>query len=94
MAGKKKRGVLTYKSYDFSDDPILDIEKTVIQRSGMSFRQIHDAGGATPGTLKKHFNRGVKTTRFNTLMANIRAAGGDMEVILPKSGGRVRIPKK
>ena len=93
MASKKTRGALIYKTYDFSDDPVLDIEKTIIQRSGMSFKEIHEAGGATPATLNKHFNRGVKTTRFNTLAANIRAAGGDIEFVA-KGGQRFKLPKK
>jgi predicted transcriptional regulator len=94
MKSNKKRGIFAYKSYNFVDkDPVLDIEKTVVQRSGMSFKEIHEAGGATPGTLNKHFNGATKTSRFDTLMATFRACGGDIEFVMPKTGQRVKIPK-
>lgn len=87
----KKRGIITYKSYNFIDkDPALYAAKTVIQDSGLSFKEIHEAGGATVGTQNRWFNGDGRSCRFETLMATIRAAGGDITFTSPK-GKQIKV---
>jgi len=97
MAGKKQkaRGFLYEKTYNFIDkDPVLDAAKTIMQRSGKSFKEIHEAGGATPGTMNRWWNGNARTCRFDSLMATIRACEGDIYMVT-KTGTRITItPKK
>ena len=93
MAGKK-RGILTYKSYSFIDkDPVIDIVRTVVQKSGKSFKEIHEEGGATPATLNRWFNGSTRTCRHDAMTATVKAAGGDVGVKMPRSDQWVKLPK-
>ena len=90
----KKRGIITYKSYNFVDkDPALYAAKTVIQDSGLTFREIHEAGGATAVTQNRWFNGEGRTCRFETLMATVRAAGGDITFTSPR-GQQIKVSLK
>ena len=87
----KKRGILTWTAYQFVDkDPALYAAKTVIQDSGLSFKEIYEAGGVTPATQKRWFNGNARSCRMDALMATIRAAGGDITFTSPK-GQQIKV---
>lgn len=93
MAGTK-RGIITYKSYSFIDkDPVLDIVRTVIQKSGKSFKEIHEDGGATPQTMNRWFTGDTRTCRHDAMTATVKAAGGDVGIKMPKSDQWIKLPK-
>lgn len=90
----KKKGIFTYKSYNYLDkDPALDAARTVVQKSGMSFREVHEAGGATPATLNRWFNGEGRTCRHDALGATIRACKAEMAILLEDGSQIVIIPK-
>lgn len=90
-----KRGIVTYKSYNFVDkDPALYVVKTVVESSGLSLKQVHEAGGATPTTMYRWFNGEGRTCRHDAMAATIRACKGEMVVIM-RDGTQLPItPKK
>lgn len=94
MAGKK-RGYIQYKTYLFvNKNPALDLARTIVQRSGKSFKEIHEAGGATVGTQKRWFLGNTRNCKHDTWVATIKAAGGDVGVQMPKSKVWVKLPSK
>lgn len=91
---KTTRGFLYQKTYNFVDrDPAMDIERTIIQRSGKSFQEIKEAGGATPTTLKNHTNGKTKRPIFTTLAATVRACGHDIQFVDLKTGQIFKLPR-
>lgn len=95
VKGFTKRGIVegTRTAYNWLDrDPIKDFAATAMMESGMSYKEIYEAGGATPATLRRYRNEGG-TAMFSKVMATIRACGGDLEGVTPK-GARVKIGKK
>jgi len=95
MADKKMpRGAFVYKSYNFLKlDPALDVFKTVAEDSGMTLRQIYEAGGATPGTLNRWIRGNARSCRFDTWAASVRACKSDVVVKL-KSGEEIEVSPK
>ena len=95
MSSKKTRGVFVYKSYSFVDkNPALDLARDAVQRSGKSFKEIRENGGAAPGTLNGWFNGATRNCHHDTWVATIKAAGGDVGVQMPKSSMWVKLPSK
>jgi len=87
----KKKGFLSYPTYNFvTKDPVLDAARTVIEDSGMSYTEIHEKGGATVGTQRRWFEGDCVTPQFRTLMATVRAAGGDITLTSPK-GQQIKV---
>lgn len=93
---KKGRGIFaeTRTAYNFVDrDPIFGIVQSAVAESGMSYAEITEAGGASITTVRNYMKGGTRTGRFDCLMRTIRAAGGDLEAILP-SGKKVKLGGK
>jgi hypothetical protein len=91
MAKKSVRGITTYTAYNFIDrDPIFEFLQTAVQQSGKSYKEIHEAGGATVGTIKRYFNGPTRTVKFDSAMATIKASGSDLVGKLP-TGKEVKI---
>jgi transcriptional regulator with XRE-family HTH domain len=66
----------TYKSYSFTDkDPIIDEIRTVVQDSGVSYRQIEEESGVTGSTLHAWFHGKTRRPQAATLNAVARALG-------------------
>jgi hypothetical protein len=87
----KKRGHFTWAAYNFEDkDPALYAAKTVVEDSGMTFKEIHAAGGATVATQTKWFLKSARSCRFDALMSTVRAAGGDITFSSPK-GRQIKV---
>ena len=74
--GKKKRGFIRYKSYNFVDkDPIIDLVRTARSDARKSVLQVHEASGVSATTL---YNWEIGKTRrpmFATAFAVVIALG-------------------
>ncbi len=80
MAKRKQaavsRTINVYKSYSFKDkDPIIDRLRTVVEDSGQSYEDIHDASGVTTSTLYNWFSGSTRRPQFATINAVARALG-------------------
>lgn len=68
-----------YKSYMFrSKDPIIDVVRTAVQDSKMSYTEISSASGVSHGTLNNWFTGPTKRPQFCTVNAVMRAAGKEL----------------
>lgn len=76
MAGKKKRGFITYRSYLFKEkDPIIDVVRTSFSDSGKSYKKVADESGVTPTTLSNWFHGKTRKPQFCTVSAVLGALG-------------------
>jgi len=93
---KKARGILgsqPNRIYNFVDkDPVIDVWRTAFIDSGYTLKEIEERGGAKVSTNRRQFDGPTRRTLFDTLMTNMRAAGGDVQFLLP-SGKLMKIPK-
>lgn len=65
-----------YKSYNFKDkDPIIDQMRTMVQDSGMSYRDIHDASGVSVSCLNQWFNGVTRRPTYAAVVAVIAVLG-------------------
>ena len=68
-----------YKSYRFlTKDPIIDLTRTVVQDSGMSYVEIHEKSGVSTSTLYNWFHGQTKRPQFCTVNAVGRACGNEL----------------
>lgn len=88
----KKRGFLHYRAYNFTNiDPARDAAKSVVLDSGLTYQEIYEAGGATVATQRRWFESGDPgSCRFSSLMATMRAAGGDITFTSPR-GAQIKV---
>jgi hypothetical protein len=90
-----KRGPFVYGSYNFvRKNPAIDFARTAIQDSGMSLKEIEQNGGGTVTTLRKWLYKDARNCRHDTWVATIKAAGGDVGVLMPKSKTWAKLPSK
>lgn len=76
MAGKKRRGFLTYKSYVFREkDPIIDALRTAFSDSGKSYAQLHEQSGVAASTFHNWFHGKTRKPQFCTISATAIALG-------------------
>ena len=76
MKKKKVRTIFTYSSYQFVDkDPVIDKLRTALKDSGMSYQEVKDGGGPTPGTLTNWFKGPTRRPTFAAANAAARAMG-------------------
>ncbi len=74
--------VFHYKTYNFVDkDPIVDLLRTIVNDTGMSYKEIADKSGVSQTTLSKWFYGDVKRPQHATVMAVMRAMGYDMKLV-------------
>lgn len=72
----KKRGFATYRSYLWRDkDPIIDVLRTAVSDSRLTYGQIHDEGGPTAATLRSWFSGKTRRPQFTTVAATVRTVG-------------------
>jgi hypothetical protein len=79
-AAKKKNGkggaLHTYKSYNFVDkDPVIDLVRTAVQSSKLSYKQIHERSNVSTGTFYSWFHKKTRKPQFATVAATLLALG-------------------
>lgn len=75
MAGYLK----PYKSYVFKDkDPIIDLTKTIVQDSEMSYQEISEKSGVSVGAINGWFNGATQRPQHATINAVGRACGYEL----------------
>ena len=73
---QRTRKPTTYTSYNFIDkDPVIDKLRTLIQRDGWTYQQIHEKSGVTVQTMYNWFSGPTKRPQYATVMAVVRALG-------------------
>lgn len=88
-----KRGFLVpYRSYSFVDkDPIIDKISTVIDDSGLSYREIHAQSGVSLSAMYNWRYGGTRRPQFCTVEAVARACGQTLVFVdQPKTHRRNR----
>lgn len=67
-----------YKSYNFTDkDPIIDVLRTLVERSGLSWDEIAEKSGVSQTTLYGWFQGKTMRPQFATVMAVLTTLGVD-----------------
>lgn len=70
-----------YKSYNFVDkDPVIDLVRTTVEDSKLSYQKIHEDSGVSVTTLRNWFYKKTRRPQFCTVAAVVRACGEDMFV--------------
>jgi DNA-binding phage protein len=69
-----------YKSYNFTDkDPIIDVMRTLVEKSGMSWDEIAEKSGVSKTTLYGWFQGKTMRPQFATVMAVLTTLGVDFK---------------
>jgi hypothetical protein len=83
----------TYKSYNFVDkDPMIDEIRTIVEKSGASYKWVNGESGVATATISKWFDGSTKRPQAATMNAVLRALGyklgvvEDHKVIVPIDG--------
>ena len=91
----------TYKSYNFIDkDPMIDEIRTIVERSGASYKWVHDNSSVAVTTMTQWFDGKTRRPQAATMNAVLRALGyklgvvEDHKVIVPIEGRRPDAPVK
>src|SRR5262245_16537743 len=75
-------GFIKYKSYIFRDkDPVIDILRTAIKDSGLSYKAVHEESGVATGTLTAWFSGDTKRPQFATVNAVARGLGKEFVLV-------------
>lgn len=65
-----------YKSYNFKDkDPIIDTMRTIVQNSGVTYRDIQDASGVSTSCLWGWFNGATRRPSHAAIVAVAHSLG-------------------
>lgn len=71
-----------YKSYSFvSKDPVIDKIRTIINKEGVSYRDIVTDSGVSYTTLHNWFDGQTRRPQYATIMAVIRSMGYTQEFV-------------
>jgi hypothetical protein len=83
----------TYKSYNFVDkDPMIDEIRTIVERSGASYKWVNAESGVSTQTITKWFDGGTRRPQAATMNAVLRSLGyklgvvEDHKVVVPIEG--------
>jgi hypothetical protein len=83
----------TYKSYNFIDkDPMIDEIRTIVDRSGASYKWINEESSVSTQTIAKWFDGSTKRPQAATMNAVLRSLGyklgvvEDHKVVVPVTG--------
>jgi hypothetical protein len=83
----------TYKSYNFVDkDPMIDEIRTIVEKSGASYKWVNGESGVSTQTITKWFDGSTKRPQAATMNAVLRSLGyklgvvEDHKVIVPITG--------
>jgi len=89
----------TYKSYNFIDkDPMIDEIRTIVERSGATYKWINATSGVNVNTLSKWFDGSTRRPQAATMNAVLRSLGFKLgvvefeKVIVPDEGRRPPAP--
>ena len=86
--------VQLYKSYLFKDkDPVVDLLRTIVKETGMSYQEIADASGVSKHTIMNWFYGDVKRPQHATVMAVVRAMGYDMRMTKVVAKRKIHLEK-
>ena len=78
-----------YKSYVFkTKDPVIDVVRTAVQASGMSYAEIHQDSGVSTRAMWGWFNGPTRRPQFATINAVARACGKEFVLQDKKPNGR------
>jgi hypothetical protein len=90
----------TYKSYNFVDkDPMIDEIRTIVERSGATYKWVHENSNVAVGTLVKWFDGSTRRPQAATMNAVLRSLGFKLgvvelqKVIVPDEGRIKPAPK-
>jgi transcriptional regulator with XRE-family HTH domain len=65
-----------YRSYNFVDkDPIIDELRTIDQKEGLTYRQVHYLSGISESTMRNWFEGKTKRPQNASIEAFVRALG-------------------
>jgi DNA transposition AAA+ family ATPase len=85
----------TYKSYNFIDkDPMIDEIRTIVEKSGASYKWVNQESGVSTGTIAKWFDGETRRPQAATMNAVLRSLGYKLgvveheKVIVPTEGRR------
>jgi len=83
----------TYKSYNFIDkDPMIDEIRSIVERSGASYKWVNSESGVSTQTLTKWFDGSTRRPQAATMNAVLRSLGyklgvvEDHKVVVPIEG--------
>lgn len=80
-----------YESYMFqTKDPAIDIWRSAVEESGMTYQEIEEAGGPAASTLYGWFHKDIKRPQFATLAACAGAIGAHIELVT-ENGKRLKV---
>jgi len=72
----KKGALKLYTSYNFTDkDPVIDKVRTLVNREGLSYKEIHEKSGVTISTMYAWFEGKTRRPQYATVMAVVHALG-------------------
>lgn len=75
-------GMKFYKSYLFKDkDPVIDVLKTAIADTNLSYDDISERSGVSRSTLDNWFFGSTRRPQHATIMAVTRAIGHDWRLV-------------
>ena len=83
MSKAKNNGALRlYKSYSFRDkDPVIDVMRTIVERSGSTYTDVHNSSGVSEATLRNWFHGTTRRPQFATVNAVARALGHEFRAV-------------
>lgn len=70
----------TYKLRPKEKDPVIDAVHTVINRSGLSMKELHEKSGVSKSTHSNWFDGDTMKPQFATLVATLRAMGYEFQI--------------
>jgi transcriptional regulator with XRE-family HTH domain len=74
-----------YKSYSFVDkDPAIDIVRTAIKDSGLTYYEVAELSGVSTGTLVGWFHGATRRPQHATIMAVMQGMGYEQHWSLRK----------
>jgi signal recognition particle subunit SEC65 len=83
----------TYKSYNFVDkDPMIDEIRTIVEKSGASYKWVNEESGVSTQTIAKWFDGSTRRPQAATMNAVLRSLGyklgvvEDHKVVVPITG--------
>ena len=76
------RTIQVYKSYNFKNkDPVIDILRTAVQKSGLSYNEIQELSGVHRQTMNEWFNGETRRPKFASVQAVAHALGLEFRLV-------------
>ena len=75
----KRTYLRPYKSYVFRDkDPVIDKVRTLVEDSGLKYKEIHKRSNVSLGTMQGWFNGRTRRPQFCTIAAVAATCGQEL----------------